>query len=1175
MSSHTLPPEGGGGKGPASQTSSSQPPKQQQQQTLTQKLVAEKKPQEKAKVIVQPVHPPLSTTLPLLRQNDSPTPVQQPTPAIIETTVPVIKSSIPNLKQQTVPILSGVASTKPALIPTIPISYTTTTSTAPTTTPITHPHSTSSATPNAPAVVTTQARLAYPPLNVTMTSVVPTRITTTVAAASGATAAAAASAAGGVPVSGVQAQYIPSVQKLPPNSLPAEVPGHTKAGLVPASHLVAGANMLAGQVPYISGSPLGLQLPPGTHPYSTQLPRGPTSTNLSLAATGKSGLTTALLTRAGVPQGAVSTAAFPQQSIYGYSRHHAPGQVHLLTQQRAGSPGVLTAGALPRAASPASTLASSQQHESLRLIPHMIPSSQGLKPDSSTQAKVELKMVIKKDTTKPDSSTKTDAKADTRPSSRTETTDKPGDAKKDGKAEERIQGVKLAVAMASGKGTSASEKDPRDDVARSAAEATKVEMRSSEGRVEMRVDVRPIHRGPEVMGPRWSVPQRWGGLPPSGPTGGLPSHMMTQVVTSVGGMLHPISSVPAGTPNTSSHPMVRAPPPTTSSGTGASQPTATNSGTIPVAKVYPRQQQQQQTQQPPPQVPTSQRFPMLSDQTAGPAYIQMHRSSPGVTASTPASTHPATISTTVPVPHTTPAGATEVKMERPPPHGYALSYYYHPDLGYQHAVAMQQYPGRHGYNPIIRPPVDGQHRLPHHPGSSLNQNSPVAAALAATTHAANMAGAPGRPGQLTMMVGADHRRPIGLQGNTTPGVPSTSVGEGSAEGSVPSFTMAQVPPGALGLTQGQMPPSSAANPGASPRPSILRKRNNDSASSRKPVMASAVMSQPGSPGVKVEITRIPVTSNSPKPSDSLPSSQHSENSNASETSTDTAPLSTGSGPISTGPGPIRIKQETDTNGLDLVPLGGSASTHENSISSLAPSVGSTEEVGPSPRKKPRKQQHIIATEHPMMLDDQSTDDEKETKQKVPFKLHKKEKKEKKNAAKAAAAAAAANAEAEAMKVVQFFKRPCPRLVDNYRQSWKPAHNHFEKYSDVKPKEEKKIGIHEIANQRGILKKTDGWKIHHIAYQFEDLNSMEKDCYDEMKSMKDGLQGMNSNSKLKESETHKLSELVQGSIQRSQYVMEYLEEAKGTILKMLDHKTKVAGIVKKHANKRHVKKKHSP
>nr|XP_054771411.1 histone deacetylase complex subunit SAP130-A-like isoform X2 [Lytechinus pictus] len=1164
MSSHTLPPEGGGGKAggspsaPASQTST-QLPKQPQQPPPTQKVVAEKKPQEKAKVIVQPVHPPLSTTLPLLRQSDSPTlgQQQQPTPAIIETTVPIIKPSIPNLKQQAVPILSGVASTKPLLTPSAPISYTTTTSTAPTTTPFAHPHSTSSATPNTPAIVTTQARPGYQPLSVTMTTVVPTRITTTVAATSG----AAASAVGVVPATGVPAQYIPTVQKLPPNSQAAEVPGHTKAGSIPSSHLVAGAttvthSMLTG--PYISGAPIGLQLPPGTLPYSAHLPRGATSANLGLAATAKSGITTALLTRAGVPQGAVvSTSTFPQQPMYGYSRHHAPGQVHLLTQ-RAGSPGVLSAGALPRAASPASTLASSQPHESLRLIPHMIPSSQGLKPDgSSQQTKVELKMVIKKDTTKPDPAAKTDPKPDTRPSSRTDTTDKPGDAKKDGKAEERVQGVKLAVAMAAPKGASTLEKDhPRDDVARSAAETTKV---------EMRVDVRPMHRGPtEVMGPRWSVPtQRWGGIPSSGAPGALPGHMMTQVVTNVGGMVHPITTVPAGTASTSSHHMVRAPPPTTSS-TGTSQPSATNSGNIPVAKVYPRQQ-------PTPQVPPAQRFPMLSDQT-GPAYIQMHRSSPGVTTSTPSSTHPATIATTVPVTHTTPAGSTEVKMER-----YALSYYYHPELGYQHAVAMQQYPGRHGYNPIIRPPVDGQHRLPLHPGSSLNQNSPVAAALAATAHAANMVGAPGRPGQLTMMVGADHRRPIGLQGNTTPGVPSTSVGEGSADGSsIPSFSMSQVPPGTLGLTQGQMPTSSssAANPGASPRPSILRKRNNDGATSRKPVMASAITSQPGSPGVKVEITRIPVTSNSPKPSDSLPSSQHSENSNASETSTDTAPLSTGSGPISTGSGSIRIKQETDTNGLDLVPLGGSALTHENSISSLAPSVASTEEVGPSPRKKPRKQQHIIATDHPMMLDDQSTDDEKETKQKVPFKLHKKEKKEKKNAAKAAAAAAAAaNAEAEAMKVVQFFKRPCPRLVDSYRQSWKPAHNHFERYTDVKPKEEKKVGIHEIANQRGILKKTDGWKIHHIAYQFDDLNTMEKDCYDEMKSMKDGLLGLNS--KLKESETDKLSELVQGSIQRSQYVMEYLEEAKGTILKMLDHKTKVAGIVKKHANKRHVKKKHSP
>ena len=62
-------------------------------------------------------------------------------------------------------------------------------------------------------------------------------------------------------------------------------------------------------------------------------------------------------------------------------------------------------------------------------------------------------------------------------------------------------------------------------------------------------------------------------------------------------------------------------------------------------------------------------------------------------------------------------------------------------------------------------------------------------------------------------------------------------------------------------------------------------------------------------------------------------------------------------------------------------------------------------------------------------------------------------------AAAAAAAAAAKAEAEALKVVQFFKRPCPRLVDSYRQSWKPAHNHFERYSDVKLKGESHCHYH--------------------------------------------------------------------------------------------------------------------
>ena len=58
----------------------------------------------------------------------------------------------------------------------------------------------------------------------------------------------------------------------------------------------------------------------------------------------------------------------PRFISYFKQRHHAPGQVHLLTQ-RAGSPGVLTAGAIPRVPSPAGALTTSQPHaiqESLR-----------------------------------------------------------------------------------------------------------------------------------------------------------------------------------------------------------------------------------------------------------------------------------------------------------------------------------------------------------------------------------------------------------------------------------------------------------------------------------------------------------------------------------------------------------------------------------------------------------------------------------------------------------------------------------------------------------------------------------------------------------------------------------------------------------------------------------------
>ncbi|PIK56086.1 hypothetical protein BSL78_06982 [Apostichopus japonicus] len=229
------------------------------------------------------------------------------------------------------------------------------------------------------------------------------------------------------------------------------------------------------------------------------------------------------------------------------------------------------------------------------------------------------------------------------------------------------------------------------------------------------------------------------------------------------------------------------------------------------------------------------------------------------------------------------------------------------------------------------------------------------------------------------------------------------------------------------------------------------------------------------------------------------------------------------------------------------------------VTTLSDTSQLVEEGTPSPRKKQRKQDLKAATEHPDVMQDPSTDEEVETKPRVSYKSVKKYRRAMK---------------AEHMKVVHYVKRTCPRLMDAYKStcSWKPALNHFERYTDVKPKDEKKVSIHEIANQRGIIKKTEGWKIKHISGQFEDLTALEQEIHDEIEDMKRGLGSLQ---KMEDdTETATVYELVQGSLQRSKYVIDNLGEARTIVMKLLEHKPKVSTILKKHANKRHAKKKNT-
>lgn len=68
------------------------------------------------------------------------------------------------------------------------------------------------------------------------------------------------------------------------------------------------------------------------------------------------------------------------------------------------------------------------------------------------------------------------------------------------------------------------------------------------------------------------------------------------------------------------------------------------------------------------------------------------------------------------------------------------------------------------------------------------------------------------------------------------------------------------------------------------------------------------------------------------------------------------------------------------------------------------------------------------------------------------------------------------------------KRPNISLLSTYRYSWKSRNNHFLRHSDVRPKDERRPSVSELASQRHINQRLNGWKVHHLTTQMEDLVS---------------------------------------------------------------------------------------
>ncbi|XP_034295664.1 histone deacetylase complex subunit SAP130 isoform X1 [Pantherophis guttatus] len=427
-------------------------------------------------------------------------------------------------------------------------------------------------------------------------------------------------------------------------------------------------------------------------------------------------------------------------------------------------------------------------------------------------------------------------------------------------------------------------------------------------------------------------------------------------------------------------------------------------------------------------------------------------------------------------------------------------------------------------------------------------------------------------------------------------------------------------------THSQSANSSTSAQGSSPRPSILRKKpTTDGLAVRKslippqptevagPRVESSVRSASGSPrpaGVKpkpeihvsmatpvtVSVEAVSIQSNE-QPPVSVPTSQQPQSAiptiitAASPPSQPTAalssipgtlpappptsatvvtvppPPSTISGILSTVLGPvvpeIKIKEEVEP--LDIMrPVSAVPPLSTNSVSSSVTLLANNLTVpqsdlppGASPRKKPRKQQHIISTEEGDMMETNCTDDEKSTTKSLLIKAEKRKSPPKEYI------------DEEGVRYVPVRPRPPITLLRHYRNPWKAAYHHFQRYSDVRVKEEKKAMLQEIANQKGVSCRAQGWKVHLCAAQLLQLTNLEHDVYERLTSLQEGI--IPKKKAATDDDLHQINELIQGNMQRCKLVMDQINEARESMLKVLDHKERVLKLLNKNGTVKKVSK----
>ena len=104
---------------------------------------------------------------------------------------------------------------------------------------------------------------------------------------------------------------------------------------------------------------------------------------------------------------------------------------------------------------------------------------------------------------------------------------------------------------------------------------------------------------------------------------------------------------------------------------------------------------------------------------------------------------------------------------------------------------------------------------------------------------------------------------------------------------------------------------------------------------------------------------------------------------------------------------------------------------------------------------------------------------------------------------------------------------------SYRHTWKSRHNHFLRHSDVKPRESPRPTVNELAGQKYIKQKINGWKIYHLTSQMGDVIDMETELTSRLSQLQKKLDkhGLNEVNK----DVSKIQELIKANLQRSKVI----------------------------------------